>query len=832
MRGLKRNINIILAITLNIAAWLPIPLSAQNQDYKTTFTDAEYYLLFQDYKEALPLYLKLYETNPSNANLNYRIGLCYLNIPGLKQKAIPFLERASTRTTKHYQEGSYKEVNAPDEAIFYLAEAYMVSNMLDRAIDTYTQFRNQLDVKDIYNLDYVNQQIKACEYAQNMMKEPLNVKVERIDPFAERGKYCTYPILSGDRQTMVFTVKEKFYDGIYYCRREGTKWGTPRNITPDLALEGEAYATSLNYDGTLMLIFRNEKGIGNIYLSRLKDNKWEVTQKLSKSINSRDWETFASFTPGGNEILFTSTRKGGYGGLDIYQTSLLPSGQWSNPVNLGDRINTPYNEESPIISADGTTLYFASQGHNSMGRFDLFFSKKLPDNSWSTPVNMGYPINTTDDDLYYFPVDSTTALLSLISSDLQATRELYQVTLSKQQLIPEVLVKGKLATSDNLEVKSDNFTINVAQTDNGDIIASMRPTPASGEFSVKLKPGNYSFTALGDGYEQKTANLYIPRNIQQKTIPLEMTLTPKTVSTGEFVAIKSILFDFDSYALSRDAQFEIEKIYKLMETNPSLYIEVTGHTDSKGSAAYNQRLSVKRARAVIEYLVNKGIDEKRFVARGAGSLDNVAANTNPDGSDNPVGRSLNRRVCMRVLKSDRNIEIAEDIDIPEHLKVNEQKYTILLGDQNTKIDPGLVNNLQSITGQSVRTYEVGSTKYITLGMYSNKPSAINDLNKCIDNGFANATIVGESSLNQMINTKKMNFTSAKATYTIQLFALNKPADNSMLRGLKATETKGDDGYFRYLYGEFKTWEMAQKELERILDMGFTEAFVVNVERFK
>lgn len=807
-------------------------VKAQNQEYKSTFTDAEYYFLLQDYKEALPLYLKLYDQNRLNANINYRIGLCYLNIPGLKEKSIQFLEEAVKKTSPKYQEGSYKEQNAPTNSVFYLGNAYMVNNQLNKAIDTYIKFRDQLDVKDIYNLDFVDQQIKACELAQEMMTDPLKINTERVDKFNETGKYSYNPTLSGNGRSIVFTAKEKFYDGIFYNRKVNGNWKRPDNITLDLGVEGEVYSTFLNHDGTKMLLFMSDRNDGNLFVSNLQDGKWSKAKKLGKNINSKDWETFASFSPDDSTIYFTSTRKGGFGGLDIYTSKLQSNGEWGIPANLGNVINTPYNEESPILSADGGTLYFSSQGHNSMGGFDIFYTKRLNDNSWSTPVNIGYPINTTDDDLFYFPIDSVNALMSLTSKDKPGIREICQVQIVKEVKIPEVLIKGKMLVADNREIESDSFSIKVIDSKSGSQLSTLKPKSVSGEFSVSLKPGNYNVEFKGSGYDTQTRNLYIPDSYSFKEMPFEVSLIPTGIATGEFVTIKSIKFDFDSYALNREALFEIEKVYQLMYNNPSLYIEVTGHTDSKGPVAYNEKLSLKRARAVIEYLVSKSISENRFVARGVGIADNIALNTNPDGSDNPIGRSLNRRVCMKVIKSDKNIQINEDIEVPEHLQVRSQNCTILLAPKGTSVDPKLIENIQNITGQKVKSIEMGIDKLLTLGNFPSKSGAIALLNKCIDNGFPESMIVGVSEIEQQINSNKENGSIKNAVYTIQIIALRKPADKALFKGLSVKEFKGEDGFFRYIHGEFKSLNEAKLELEKIVEMGYPDAFVINLDKYK
>lgn len=796
---------------------------AQSNLFKQTFTDAEYYFLIQDFREALPLYQKLYRMDSTNANINFRLGQCYLNIPGVKSNAIPYLEQAITNTNPKYNEGSYKETQAPPSAFFYLGQAYMVNHKLDKALETFTQFRDRLDVKDVYNLDYVNQQIAACEVAKQYLSKPLNIETEKIIPFPERNKNCNYPVLSGDRNTLVFTVKEKFYSAIYYCVKEQEKWSNPTNITLDLVVEGEVYSTGLNYDGTMLLLFKNDASNGDIYYSNLVNGKWQPAKKLNGEISTKDWETFASLSIDGKKLLFTSNRKGGQGGLDIYVAELLPNGSWGNIKNLVD-INTPYNEESPILSSDGKTLYFASQGHNTMGGFDIFYSKISPNGEWSTPINIGYPINTPDDELYYFPIDSTSAIVPLVSKDLISFYEIYKVDIKPSTAKTLINLAGKVNLSDNADLSSDTILITIKNAQNSEIVAQVTPSQ-TGEFASTIKPGNYIVETSCRFYSMDPMNIYIPENYNQTNFPLNLILTSNIVTQGLALKLNNILFDFDSYALTRDAKFELEKVYNLLEANPDLYIEVCGHTDSKGSPTYNVKLSSKRAKSVVDYLTFKGLDERRFIVKGLGALSCIASNVNTDGSDNPVGRSLNRRASIRIFSGSKSIQV-DNIDVPENLKPQNLTYTILLVKPGDSFAPESIKDVESeLDEYSVRT-DIGSSTYISIGTFTSKPKAISTLTKVIDHNLPNATIVSQQELQRLIKTEIQNRVSKQTIFTILLMTSETPIEKNNFKGIVPTEEKGNDGLYRYYFGAFNSKETAQAQLEKINMLGFPNAMIV------
>ncbi len=822
----------LLAFTMGINS-----TQAQESDYKTTFTDAEYYFLFNDFQEALPLYQKALELSPDNSNLLYRIGRCYLNIPGVKHKAIEYFEKAARNINASHQEGSYKEKGAPQITYFYLGEAYRISERFDDAIETYTIFRDLLNPRDVYNFDYVDQQIKACERARNMKELPLNIELEPLNLF-ESSRYINCPSASYDGNFLLFTVQEKFYDAVYISKKNDQgDWGTPENISLDLGVEGEIYTTSINYDGTELFLYRNDRGVGNIYTSKKVDGRWQKIQKLGRRISSRYWETCATISPDGGTLYFASSRTGGFGGLDLYYSKRLPDGEWGEPTNFGSTINTPHNEENPHLSPDGQTLYFVSQGHNSMGGYDIFYSELIGENEWSIPTNMGYPINSTDDDMSFFPLGKNKALVSIVEKGKPNVRGIFQLTISPTVEVVEIKIAGVISLANSYEVQDNQLKISLLDAKTKDTIQTTNPMGGSGKYSLNSKAGAYRVVVEGKGYTTASVPVSISSNYSNPEYPLNITLIPEKVTSGEYLVIRSILFEFDKAELSREAQVELEKLFNIMNKNPSVSIEVTGHTDNIGSLAYNQKLSLKRAESAINYLIEKGIETDRLLARGASDFENIASNYKEDGTDNPEGRSLNRRASIKVLKGDLKITIASEVNIPEHLKPREQSYTIILAPVNTNVNKNNLNSLNKLSELESKKLTGLNNKFAyTIGSYAHKSLAIELLNTAIDNGFPMATIFGEDDLNILIGRPLEVFVSQPKEedniYTIQILASKEQVTNSdKFRGIEVNEVKGDDGIFRYIYGRFFGKNAALKELEIIKTKGFNEAFVMNINRY-
>lgn len=393
---------------LSIAGLLAlVTLSGQKKsEVKAIWLEAESHYLYGEYELANPLYLILNDLKPGNANIKYKIGNCYLNIFDEKPKAIPFLEEAVRNTSYNSRTGLLREKRAPLDAYFSLGNAYRITNSLDSALNTYHLFRKLIsEAGSMTNQDFVNQQIQACNVASVQMKSPVNVRIEPLKEYINQGSVNERPVLSFDGNTMAYTERRGLESVVYVTRKEGTRWDTPVDITLEASMGPDCQTTSLNYDGTELYLFKNDNYDGNIYVTTFSNGKWAPIRKLNRNINTRFYESHAAISADGNKLYFTSNRAGGIGELDLWVAEKDGTGDWGVPLNLGKAVNTPFNEDTPFISADGKSLTFSSEGHSSMGGYDIFISKQTS-GVWGNPVNIGYPINTTDDDLAYQPFDN------------------------------------------------------------------------------------------------------------------------------------------------------------------------------------------------------------------------------------------------------------------------------------------------------------------------------------------------------------------------------------------------------------------------------------------
>lgn len=397
---------LLLSSLMALLFLIPTSLQGQTEEkLKEQFVEAESFFLFEEYKDALPLYQRILQADPENFNINYKVGICYLNDDYQVKKSILYLEKAARGTNPGSKTTSFKERMAPPEALYYLGIAYRSNNMLNEAIEAFQQFKQVLD-PEVYDIELLEEQITACQVAEKLQAKPMYFVSLNLDEAINTRFEELYPLVSGDEKSIVFTRRLQFYDAVFYARRENGKWTEPENLTPYFGVDGNTWSTGLSFDGSELFVYRSDNFDGNLYVSRYRNGKWSKLEKLNGNINTKYWESHASVSKDGRTLYFTSNRAGGYGGLDIYKSERSRTGDWGPAINLGPVINSKYNEDTPFLTDDGNTLYFSSMGHYNMGGYDVFYSTRLAGGQWSKPINAGYPLNNTRDNQFFVPVQN------------------------------------------------------------------------------------------------------------------------------------------------------------------------------------------------------------------------------------------------------------------------------------------------------------------------------------------------------------------------------------------------------------------------------------------
>mgnify|MGYP006284430913 CR=1 FL=1 len=597
---------------------LPANSNAQETyELEEQFLDADSWYYYEDFREALPLFMKVLDAEPENYNVNYKIGICYLNIPGQKEKSIPYLEKAIEGTTSRYRENVFSEKEAPIDAYFYLGNAYLINNDFSKAKKSYETFRDEIEKnkgilnlnKEEYNKEYLAKQIKSCEIAEKERNNPQSFVASNLgNPINTRFSELT-PVISGDGKSLVFTAQLQFYDAIFYVKKnENGEWGFPINLMGQLAVDDNTHPTSLSYDGTKMYLYRDDNFDGNLYVSELKeDGMWSKVRKLGENINTKYWESHAAISPDGKKLYFTSNREGGYGDLDIYVSEKTAEGKWGPPKNLGNVINTQWNENTPFLVNNGKTLYFSSEGHHSMGGYDIFVSNLNLNRTWTEPYNVGYPVNTTDDNLFFTPTwDGKSGYYAQFTDRGYGGRDIFHLQLSNIPQPPAFRVE-KLHVMDNEEDRNTQyFQLVIIDTKTNDTLAILDPDdPAIEDYTTE--DGNYHIVYESRILDRNGEQIYISQNYEIKEKFLDPIELNKPEDSPELATVPKIKTEKDEYNMEGSPEQEV-KIKLSLEQGNKLF--VTTFVDEK--VLNTEEFDIKDESFIYEFTPVEGQSQIEF----------------------------------------------------------------------------------------------------------------------------------------------------------------------------------------------------------------------------
>ncbi len=617
-------------------------LAQDKKEIKKTETDAREYFRIEEFHRALPLYLKLDSLSPNNGEYNFRIGVCYLNSYD-KSRALPFFERAANF--------GYDE----EHLDMYLGRSYHLSHYFDKAIGYYEKYAESLRKEGgkETELQKIEKYIQECKVGSELVKNPVKVKIENMGAKMNTIYPDYVPVISADEEVLIFTSRQPnstggeiefetghYYEDIYMAEKENRQWTQPTKMGYGINTDKHDACIGLSPDGQKLFIYRsNQSSIlsGDIYVSDLKGNEWSEPVRMPEPINSEGWEPSASITPDEKTIYFTSDRPGGKGGTDIYLSKQLPSGEWAAAQNLGDVINTQYNEDGPFIHPDGKTLYFSSRGHKTMGGFDIFksvFNEETK--TWSEPENLGFPINTADEDIYYvLSADGTRAYFSSHREDTYGEKDIYIAHLPVKS-IAIIQFKGHVYRKDN--EKPVAATITIADNETTNIVGVTNSNSFNGRFTTILPPKkNYNIIVDLPGYLFYSENVDVPEQVDYYELAKEIYLEPLNVE-GSSTTMRNIFFLPGESELRVESEIELNNLYRKLMEDDEIEVEIAAHTDDQNESVVNKLLSQARAQAVLDYLVDKGIDNSRLFPVGYGDAFPIASNQTEE------GREKNRRL--------------------------------------------------------------------------------------------------------------------------------------------------------------------------------------------
>lgn len=626
----------------------------------------------ENFKMAIQSYQSAQKFNSNSAELNFKLGNCYL-YTNERYKALEYLEKAVSLNA---------EVDPFIE--FYLGMAYQLEMEWSKATKYYKSFQSASRSKQIESLGrMLTKRITECKYGITLQGDKKRVWVDNVSEI--NSEYDDYsPCVSMDGSMLMFTSNRENgkesksgYDwdhDIYVSYLENGQFTAPKNMGDQVNTPDNETAGMLSYDGTKLLLFKEVDGQFDIYESSLKGAKWGTMVSFSSQINTKDNQSFCSFNANGNKLYYINDRKKGEGnyGNDIYVSQVMDekTRKYEFPNSAGNAVNTKFNEGSVYMHPKGDLMFFSSEGHNSMGGYDIFMSKRKQ-GQWSAPENLGWPINTPYDD-HFFALTASEKYAYIASNRKggKGGTDLYKISFWGEDKFHEIDTEDYLLASianpianvqieNTVEVNRKSLTvfkgktidaltnapieavIEISDNATGKKMETFTTNSATGKFLLSLNSGkNYGLAIKAKGYLFHSENFNIPKNSEYNLI--DKVLKLKNVAVGSKIALRNVFFDVGKSTLRPESDAELNRLVKLMQDVPSLRVEISGHTDNVGSESLNSKLSEDRAKSVVLFLTNKGIVLNRLVAVGYGS-------SKPEGSNKTSeGRQQNRRTEFEI----------------------------------------------------------------------------------------------------------------------------------------------------------------------------------------
>ena len=636
---------IILTILLNICFSFVVFSQSNNKKAQAFFDQALNKFSAQEYSEAIQLCDK-------SLKLDANFVEPYL------LKAEIAANRKEYKEEINYLNSALNLKPDNDMILFGLGEAYFELEDYKKSIENYNKLL-KLDRADQKYRDKAVKNIEIARFRINAMEHPLDIKPKNLGINVNTIYNDYFPSLSANGNILVYTIEvpqtsqnpllPKTQEDIYITyRRDGAQWQQARSIGAVINTTNNEGAPFISSDGRILLFTSCTCPDGlikccDIYYSYIKNGEWTFPKPLPSPINTNYWESQPAFSADNSVLYFVSNRPGGYGGKDIWYCRLIGDGVWSEAINAGPEVNTEGDESSPLLHADGKTLYFASDFHTGMGGQDLFVSYLQDDGTWGKAINLGYPINTKNNETRL--AVSVLGNSAVIASDREDNKllDLYEITLPenirpKRTLYVAGIVRDRITSN---PIISEYEVVDLSQKK---IIQKGKTPKDFVNLTLFLPEGkDYALNVTADGYFMNSVNFSlknIPDSVSKKYIEIDMD---KPVS-GSIITLKNVFFDTDKYEIKPQSYYELDKLVTFLSENKSIKIEIGGHTDNQGSDIHNKELSENRALAILKYLESKKISSNRLKAKGYGSSKPCADNSTEE------GRQKNRRTEIKIIE--------------------------------------------------------------------------------------------------------------------------------------------------------------------------------------
>jgi Tol biopolymer transport system component len=553
---IKTLTSIVFVLIALVASTQPsreeLRVQLQDASFNNQFELANTLMEDKIYSEALFVWEFMLEDNPTNSNILYKAGMCQIRLNN-ERDALPFFEKAQYSVIKNYNPYLANETNAPTELFYYLAKSSHSNGKIDTAYTQYDFFMKNIKKKhEKYDLGVLG--LTQCKNAKEMMANPKPYIIRNIGSIVNTAGPEYSPVITIDGSALFFTTKRmrtdssnaryiniangQHYEDIYVSYRDKDgKWSTPSYLSFCQPRTNDA-SMSVSPDGQTVFVYKDVNQ-GDVYYSKLEDTTFvSIDPFPADEINSEFHESHATISPDGNYIYFVSDREGGLGGKDIYRLKKLPNGEWSKALNLGEPINSEFDEDAPFLGADNNTMFYSSNGTNSMGGYDIFVSQMNESEQWSVPENMGYPLNSYDDDIFYTTTaDGLTGFYSSDKLNGQGDKDIYIVETENSYVKNVAIFSGFILTQDNSMIPK-GITIHVTDLTDATPTKIYRPRRRDGGYVLNLKPCHtYQIDYKLENEDFYSTELYVPCNSSYQEIKHELLLNMINLKGSELTTL-------------------------------------------------------------------------------------------------------------------------------------------------------------------------------------------------------------------------------------------------------------------------------------------------------
>lgn len=631
-------------LLISSAALAQMPLATKSKKAIALYTEADNFRVRGQFSQAIGLLNEAIQKDKNFVEAYYRLGIIYMTL-----KDFP-------HAIRNFEKGVSLTDDVRKQKVFWydLGESYFTVGDYDKAEQTISQFL-KAESQNRAKIERARLLMDNIEFARENQKNTSAYKQRRLSDTVNAFVMQYFPVLTADQQELIFTRRMGGGPGddedLVISRKDTRgRWGTPESLSKNINSQLNEGTCTISADGRKLIftscVGRQGYGSCDLFESNRIGDEWTKPKNLGPNVNSAEWESQPSLSADGRTLYFVSDRRGGLGRRDIWVSQLTPAGQWTRARNAGKPVNTIYDEISPFIHANNRVLYFASNGLVGFGGYDIFFAEKDSSAAWSSPRNIGSPINNHEDQFSLFiTADGKKGYYSheQVQDAGYSTSYIYEIDIPEENRIryKSNYVKGIVRDKKTREPLAASVELINLETNETESLVSS--DSVSGAYLIVLTQGaEYALYINKKGYLFKSLNFNYSALKDYEPIILDIDL--ERASDGTTAILQNIFFDVDKYDLKDKSVTELQKILRFLKENPSVKVEISGHTDNSGSPSYNVQLSEKRAQSVNNYLIERGIAPERLRTKGYGSDQPIADNTTEE------GRQKNRRIEFKVIR--------------------------------------------------------------------------------------------------------------------------------------------------------------------------------------